>query len=139
MRPIQVILAIAVLASIVIFFGRLRSRLVARLFFLAFVFTGLLLVTFPDLSSMTAHRLGVGRGVDLVIYLSLACLGLWWLAMYTKIQSLASRLTDLTRTIALGHASRTIAGDLDDSTENDPKGIYAESGFRDDERTTSKP
>ena len=48
---------------------RLRSTLADRLIYICLAVSGFVLVLYPDWSTSVAHRIGIGRGVDLVIYL----------------------------------------------------------------------
>lgn len=48
---------------------RLRSTLADRLIYIMLAGAGFVLVLYPGWSTEIAHRIGIGRGVDLVIYL----------------------------------------------------------------------
>lgn len=106
MRPIQYLLAALVVAGMLLYFARLRSRLADRLIVLLLGAAGLVLVAFPDLAQRAAEYVGVGRGADLVIYVAL--LGLAWvcLVLLSRLRELDARLTELARAIALSTAER---------------------------------
>jgi hypothetical protein len=87
--------------------------------------TGLLLaavvaVLHPDSVTAVAHRVGVGRGTDLVLYALVVVSAMTWLGMYRRLSELEARLTRLVRFQALAEAARddarragpTIDGDL---------------------------
>ena len=68
MRPIQFILILGLLTSLLVYRYAFRSTLRDRILVLSFLFSGLLAVLFPDHTSMIAEFLGVGRGSDLIMY-----------------------------------------------------------------------
>lgn len=68
MRLGQILLLVAALAFAV-YATRLRSTLADRLVFITLAAAGCVLIMFPDMSNDLAHRVGIGRGADLVIYL----------------------------------------------------------------------
>ena len=79
-------------------FRRRRRRL---LVVAAVYLTGAYVVLHPDTSTKIANRLGIGRGTDLVAYLTaLGLLGLAYgtLALHRR---LSTQITDLTRQLAL--------------------------------------
>jgi len=100
-RPIQYLLAALVLAGMLVYFARLRSRLADRLIVLLLGAAGLVLVAFPELANRLAEFAGVWRGADLVVYVAL--LGLAWtcLVLLSRLRELDARLTELARAIAL--------------------------------------
>jgi small membrane protein len=104
LRPIQYLLLGLLGAGLVYYFARLRSRLTDRLLLCALGLLGAVSVVFPDLTTALAHLLGVGRGVDLVIYIMLLTFSYGWLLLYAKVRALQMRLTDLARAIALANA-----------------------------------
>jgi hypothetical protein len=74
--------------------------------------TGLLLVAAaavlrPDWVTAVAHRVGVGRGTDLVLYVLVVVSAMTWLAMYRRVSELEARLTRFVRFQALTDAART--------------------------------
>ena len=100
MNAIQIILVAAAVLWIVSYLARLRSQGLTRLVAVVAAFAGIVLVLFPGLSVRLARTLGVTRGVDLVIYLSLVAFGFLWLQQATRMRELEGRLTDLVRQIA---------------------------------------
>jgi hypothetical protein len=103
MRPVQLLL-IALLAAGALYARRLRSRLADHLLFIAVGTLGTAMILFPDRTIAVAHALGVGRGVDLIIYLCLFGLGFVCLVLYDHLRNLEHRLTELARSIALANA-----------------------------------
>ncbi len=62
---------------------------------------GLLFVWFPELATLCARRLGVGRGADAVMYLAIA--GLSWLVfrLYVAVEDLQYTLSRLVGELAI--------------------------------------
>jgi hypothetical protein len=104
MKNIQILLLTMMVVGAVLFFTRNRTRLVDRIFVLAFVIAGALLVSFPEISDQMASVLGVGRGVDAVMYFTLVFLSYTCLQLYAKIRSQDARIVELARFIALNNA-----------------------------------
>lgn len=104
MTLIQIILLslFAFLALYLIYFrSRLRDRLIAVLFFLIAVAA----VLFPDATTVIAQSVGVGRGTDLLVYLSIVAGIFAVLLLYGKISRCERLQTELVRELALRDAS----------------------------------
>ena len=73
-----------------------------ELFFWLAIWTGLIFVVFfPDFTTYIASLLGIGRGVDVVIYMSIALLFYMIFRLYVKIDEMEKEITKLVREIAL--------------------------------------
>jgi hypothetical protein len=59
------------------------------------------IVLFPILTSDIANKLGVGRGVDVVVYASIAVLFYLVFRLYIYLQDLKQEITELVKKIAL--------------------------------------
>ncbi|MBZ5711356.1 DUF2304 domain-containing protein [Nannocystis pusilla] len=98
---IQILLIGGSLALLFHFFVRARRRPVQKLA-MTVVFAGIIfLVIFPDVSTWCAHAVGVGRGVDLVFYLSSLVLLFLCFNLYLGQKTLEDRMTILVRELAL--------------------------------------
>jgi len=106
MTPIQVLLGLILLATLVLYFRRLRSRLWDRLIFFAILAAGVVMIAKPDWANAIAHYLGVGRGADLLTYLGISSLGFLWLGLYSRQRQLDERLTELSRQLAILEAEK---------------------------------
>ena len=104
MIPIKPVLIGAVLLFAAIYFAKLRSRLWDRMLVLLFVALGVGSIANPNLTTVIAHRLGVGRGVDLLFYFSLVGFGFVVLLLFSRIRELQRQVTNLARELAL-HAA----------------------------------
>lgn len=78
---------------------------------LASVFAGLIVVGWPEIASYFAQKLGVGRGVDLILYIFIVIVLAAILNLHLKIRSTEQVLTQLARELAIRDARRPDAGD----------------------------
>ncbi len=101
MIPIQVVLIAGLLLIGFEYFSRLRSRLWDRALVVGFGAAGIALVAWPDFSTAVAHRFGVGRGADLLFYISLLGIGFSLLLLFSYLRELQGKITRLTRELAL--------------------------------------
>jgi small membrane protein len=113
MRNIQIVLLTMFLVGTVLYFTRNKSRLIDRVFVLGFALAGIIMVSFPEVMDGLASVLGVGRGVDAVIYLMMLFLSYACLQLYAKLRIQDARLVELARWIAIHNAKLPEA--LDDS------------------------
>lgn len=98
----QVLLILALILFI-LYVYRLRSILLERIIYLLCGMAGIVLVIYPDLSTLIANRLGIGRGVDLLIYLFIMVALFYAVSLMARIRRLERQLTALVRRQALDH------------------------------------
>jgi small membrane protein len=116
MRPIQIILAGLFALVLAKYLGWFRSRLLDRLLLVLLSIAGIGLSLAPDWTTDLAHVLGVGRGVDLVMYLSIFGLGFFSILLYAKSRALEAKTIELVRALAIrdcrgpGAAARDTSG-----------------------------
>jgi len=79
------------------------SRLPAALWTLFWIAVGAVVLR-PEFTTLLAHLLGVGRGVDLVTYLALLAVFYLLLRLFTRMEELERDITRLVREIALERA-----------------------------------
>lgn len=106
MNGIQVLLITGIVLIAVYFFARQRNSLLDILLLLGLVGTALVFIFFPDLTSSLAHRLGVGRGADLVFYISIVIFWFVIIKLYVRIRKLEKTITDIIRKDALNTNER---------------------------------
>ncbi|KAA1259960.1 hypothetical protein LF1_24980 [Rubripirellula obstinata] len=97
--------------------GRIRPTV--RLLRIALWLTAILLTLFPGLSSQLASAVGIGRGVDLVVYLFMIAASVAWLHMQTQHQKLQRSLVELARAEAIRNPFQGGPA-ADDSTTTNP-------------------
>lgn len=104
MTLIQVILLAMILSLSVITIARFRVRFFATLIVCVIGALGIVFVLQPELSSVVARMLGVGRGADLVMYFGLLGLSFTIVMLYSKLRNLESRMTDIIRAVSIAQA-----------------------------------
>jgi small membrane protein len=67
---------------------------------------GIYVAWFPDATSKWAHLVGIGRGVDLMLYVWILASGLLFLVLHLKLVAQQRQLTELARYMAIAGAER---------------------------------
>ncbi|MEX2162611.1 MAG: DUF2304 domain-containing protein [Anaerolineales bacterium] len=106
MTPIQWLLILVAAAIVVVYFNRLRTRLLDRFIFFVLAVVAIALVLQPEWANDVAHFLGVGRGADLLVYVGFSGLAFLWLGLYSRQRELDRRLTEIARKLALLEAEK---------------------------------
>jgi hypothetical protein len=106
MNGIQIVLITAVVLVAVYFFARLHNSILDFLLLLAMVTAALIFIFLPGITNTIAHKLGVGRGADLVFYLSIVIFWFVIIKLYVRIRKLEKIVTDVVRKEALNEAIR---------------------------------
>jgi len=95
------LLFVVILVFLVVYIFLLRTAHSDRLVYLACALAGILLVLAPDLSSDIAHTLGIGRGVDLIIYVFILAGLFYSVTITSELKRLQRQMTSLVRQLAL--------------------------------------
>lgn len=111
MNGIQILLITGVVLVAVYFFVRLHNSVLDILLLLALVSAAVVFIFFPDATNRIAHKLGVGRGADLVFYLSIVIFWFVILKLYVRIRKLEKIVTDVVRKDALSEAGKVSSSD----------------------------
>jgi hypothetical protein len=106
MTGIQLVLLMGVGFIAVIFLTRLGKKFMDVLFLSAMVFTAAIFIIWPDITNSIAHRLGVGRGADLVFYISILIFWMIIVKLFDRVRKLEQIITELIRKDAIGQAKR---------------------------------
>jgi hypothetical protein len=105
---IQAVL-LAVAAFLLLLFIRnwnsVQTRALKRLAFLAFIVAVVIAVLRPDWVDWLAHKVGVGRGTDLVLYVLAIAFVFVSVNTYFRLKTQEARFTELARAIALREAA----------------------------------
>jgi len=110
MNGIQILLITGVVLIAVYFFVRLHNSILDILLLLVLVGTAMIFIFFPDLTNAIAHRLGVGRGADLVFYLSIIIFWFVILKLYARIRKLEKIVTEVVRKDTLEQVADSKSG-----------------------------
>ena len=74
---------------------------IAEFLFWTTLWVGFLIVVFlPDITSKVARIIGIGRGIDLIVYTSVALLFYLQFRLYVKLEEREQEITKLTREIS---------------------------------------
>ncbi|MFK7926296.1 MAG: DUF2304 family protein [Bacteroidia bacterium] len=101
MKPIQWILIPIFLFLMVSLGRRLKSQPLLRSLVWGLLLAGIIFTVFEDSSTFLANALGIGRGVDMVIYLSLLGLGVSSILLYLRTRRLEQKLAEIVRQQAI--------------------------------------
>ncbi len=104
MTPIKILLALPLLALVLLFLTRLQNQTFYRLSLILVALAGLTLVLFPELSTQIAVAVGVGRGVDLVIYIGGVVFFIGMVVLYSKLRRIERTQTEIIRNMTLNQA-----------------------------------
>lgn len=102
--PIQFILIIVIVLIILRLIFKLRTRDINPPIFYGWLLVwlvALIIIWQPSLTSYLANRLGVSRGVDLVIYVSVILIFYLLFRLLMRIEKLDKDITRLVRQLAL--------------------------------------
>ncbi len=104
MEPIQIIVIIISIFAISRVLLQVRKNVVAidsALFWVVIWLIVISIVIYPNTINNLADIVGVGRGVDVIIYLSIIFLFYMIYRMYVRMENLEREITKLVREIAL--------------------------------------
>lgn len=105
----QIILIFFLIFALSRVFLRFKGGDVTLFGFLFWIFVfgaAILIVMFPVFSSAIARFMGIGRGVDAIIYTSIVLLFYLVFRIYIYIQDLRQEITDLVQKLALGESEK---------------------------------
>ena len=112
-------ISLALVTTLIMFYFLIlvRKSAVRRLFVLVFFGTGIVMILRPELTVRVAHGVGVGRGADLIFYLSILFLFFMCFNFYFRFHSVEEKLTVMVRALALHVPS------VDDDPRRAPKPV----------------
>ncbi len=104
MLIIQILLVIFFLFALIKVIGRFRAGDLSKMgliWWALFWIAAAIVVLLPNSTAYFAKLVGIGRGADLVVYVSLAAIFFILFKLMMKVESLNKDITKLTRKIAL--------------------------------------
>jgi hypothetical protein len=104
MIPAQPILIGVLLAAVLLYFSRLRSKATDGLIVLVCFGCASVLIMRPNLATRIANMVGIGRGVDLIFYLSLPGLLMMIFLLFARTRETNAKLTVAVREYAIRDA-----------------------------------
>ena len=114
-----IVIQVLLIAVVVLVVARLfrsrgaRAQAIRRIGLVVFAAFAAVSILFPDVWTRIAHRLGVGRGTDLVLYALVVAFLSFTVTTYLRFRDLETNYTRLARRIALSEAPRPTDRDGD--------------------------
>ena len=105
MNLFQIILITALLVLLALYFKYFKNQLVIRLILIGVFSFGIFLAINPGLTIQAANAIGIGRGVDLLFYISILFGIIGFIVLYAKYRKLELLLTELIRNEAIRSAT----------------------------------
>lgn len=105
MSGIQLVLLTGVAFICLYFIIQLKKKLLDLLLLLVMIAGAVVFIIWPDLTTRIAQKLGVGRGADLVFYVSILIFWFVVLKLYARVRQLEKSFTQIIREDALKKAS----------------------------------
>lgn len=102
-----VLLIIFIVSRLVIRFKNKQFGLFNFLLWLLFWIAGAGIILYPEASSYIARVLGVGRGADMVIYVSLILIFYFLFYITVRLRVIEQQITKIVRKISLNENKRT--------------------------------
>ena len=100
------VLGIAIAAFFMLRGGGQRHQAIRRILLLVFIIAAASSVFFPQVWTFAARLLGVGRGTDLLLYVTVIAFLGFAATTYRKFRSLEKDVTTLSRKLALATAEK---------------------------------
>jgi hypothetical protein len=97
MNGIQILLICGVVIILVYYIMRFRNAIFDLLLLLFFSVLAIFFILFPDYTNTIAHKLGVGRGADLLFYLCILFSLFIILKLFARIRRLEETITNFVR------------------------------------------
>lgn len=101
--------------------GILTSRDVV--FWIGFWFVVGIIILLPETTSFMADLVGVGRGADLVVYLSIVLIFYIIFQMTIKIEKIERNITKVVRTVAMKDEVKGDGGQVGGASKNETKNL----------------
>ena len=97
MNGIQLLLISGVVIIFAYYISRFRNALVDLITLFLFAGLGIFFILFPEYTNKIAHKLGVGRGADLLFYSCILFFLFIILKLFARIRRLEDKMTELVR------------------------------------------
>jgi hypothetical protein len=101
MKEIQPVLLAGVAFIFLYFIVWMKKRLLDIIILFVMITCAVLFILWPDLTTIIAKKVGVGRGADLIFYVSILIFWFVILKLYSRIRRLEQLFTTIIRNDAL--------------------------------------
>lgn len=106
MTIVQILLTCGIAFISLYTYVRLKSSVFDILLIIGFLIGGVLLVLFPNYSTKLANFVGIGRGVDLIIYLSILLLLFLIAKLFARLRKIEQKMTEIIRNNSIAEAEK---------------------------------
>lgn len=106
MTTIQFILITGVIILLVYYLMSMRSAVAELIFLIVLSGISVFFILFPNKTNTIAHKLGVGRGADLLFYVCILLFLFFVLKLFNRIRRLEKKLTEIIRKDAIDEATK---------------------------------
>ncbi len=106
MTTIQFILITGVIILLVYYLMSMRSAVAELVFLIVLSGISVFFILFPNKTNTIAHKLGVGRGADLLFYVCILLFLFFVLKLFNRIRRLEKKLTEIVRKDAIDEATK---------------------------------
>jgi hypothetical protein len=111
--PIKIVLILLLFVGLRLFLVQSSLQLIKRVSAILLFSFLIVLVLFPDLSTVIANSVGIGRGVDLTFYLSHLFLLLLVIILWRRLKAQDEKITQISREMAIRNARKPEKRDRD--------------------------
>ncbi|HEY9705880.1 MAG TPA: DUF2304 domain-containing protein [Allocoleopsis sp.] len=118
MNGIQILLILMVSFIGIYFFVRLRNYMIDVVLLCMFVVTAVVLILMPEITNTFAKALNVGRGADLIFYISTMLFWYIILKLYARLRKLEKTVTQIVRNYSLKTAAENEATIINDAQQS---------------------
>jgi small membrane protein len=101
MTAIQFILITGVITLLVYYLMLMRSAIAELVLLIVLSAISVFFILFPNKTNVIAHKLGVGRGADLLFYVCILLFLFFVLKLFSRIRRLEKKLTEIIRKDAI--------------------------------------
>jgi len=108
MNSIQILLIIGIIIIFLYYVLRFRNALFDLLLLISFSLLGIFFILFPEKTNLIAHKLGVGRGADLLFYSCIIFFLFIIIKLFARLRRLEEKLTEMVRQQAKSDADLEI-------------------------------
>lgn len=105
MTGIQIILVAGVIVLVFYYTFRLKNAFIDLVIVFGFTFFSCFFILFPSYTNAIAHKLGVGRGADLLFYLAILFFLFVTLKIFSRLKRMEQQITEIVRRQAIKEAS----------------------------------
>lgn len=105
MNGIQVVLLTGIGLISLVFISKTRKKRLYILMLMIAVAMSVVFILWPDVTNRIANVLGVGRGADLIFYISILIFWFIIVQLFSRIRRLEELVTELIRKDAIAHAA----------------------------------